>query len=876
MDYKNLFRPAARCVAVLLFSAVLPLGAAAQEPHTPWHLDQSVISIGKEPPHASFMTYDRADAPASGDWTTASPYAISLNGEWKFLYFDDYRDVPADIASRGEEAGWGSIAVPGNWEFQGYGTPLYVNHPYEFQTYLPVPPILPEVIPTGVYRRTFTIPEGWDGRSVYLHLAAAKSGVYVWLNGRRIGYSEESKDPAEFLLNPHLREGENTLTLVMTRWSTGSFLECQDFWRVSGIERDVMLWSQAPVALADYSVRSTLDDSYTDGIFRLEARLRDTDTGEGAGVGQATVSYELADPDGRVVLSGSKEADVPSAFTFEGTVAGVEKWTAETPSLYRLTMKIEAPGQEPEYTPQNVGFRRIEIKESEHECTDERGAARKLRLFYVNGQPIKLKGTNIHETSSAGHYVTPEQMRRNFELMKQSNINSVRLSHYPQDRQFYEMCDEYGLYVYDEANIESHGMYYTRWQDDMRKGSLGHEDGTRKGTLGHNPDWAAHHTERILNMFHRNKNHASLTIWSMGNEAGNGYNFYNAYVLLKELDAGLMDRPVNYERALWEWNTDMYVPQYPSAAWLRQTGEKWNDRPVVPSEYGHAMGNSTGDLSSQWQAIYDHPQLQGGYLWEWIDHSTLDPSRSRDGRPFWTYGGDFGDEYTPSDGNFVADGIIGPDQMPHPGISEVKYTHQNVGFREVDLAAGQVEITNRFYFNDLSDYTVNWELRRGWETVRRGVLPVDDLAPQASRVVTIPVDGLKAGPGDEFFVNFAVTSRSTTPLVPAGHTVAYDQFELPLRGERLPPRPTKAAPLTVDERDGLIEISSPTVGFTFDISGGVATSYRVRGVEYFDRGFGPRPNFWRAPTDNDYGNGAPRRLQVWKTISGDPAVRSTS
>ena len=851
-------------IFALLWATIAPTAGSGQS--LPYHLDMNVISVGKEAPRASFMTWNRADAPASGDHT-ASGYAESLNGTWKFLYFDNFRDVPADVATSDASA-WNDIKVPGNWEFQGFGTPLYVNHPYEFATYMPPPPNLPEAIPTGVYRRNFTVPEDWAGRRVYLHLAAAKSGLYVYLNGHEVGYSEESKDPAEFLLNPWLKDGENVLTLVITRWSTGSFLECQDFWRVSGLERDVFLWSQAPVALADYSVRSTLDESYTDGIFRLEADLR--------GDGQATVSYELKDPAGRVVLSGSKNAAPPSTFTFEGTISGVEKWTAETPNLYRLTMKIEAPGQSAEYTPQNVGFRRIEIRESDIERPDERGVARKLRLFHVNGQPIKLKGTNIHETGANGHYVSPDEMRRNFELMKLNNINSVRLSHYPQDRRFYEMCDEYGLYVYDEANIESHGMYYTRWQDDMRKGAAGHEDGTKKGTLGHNPDWLPHHLERVRNMFERNKNHASLTIWSLGNEAGNGYNFYNAYVTLKDLDAGLMDRPVCYERAQWDWNSDMYVPQYPSAAWLQSTGEQWNDRPVVPSEYTHAMGNSNGDLWSQWQAIYAHPQLQGGYIWEWIDHSTLDPARSGDGRPFWTYGGDFGGENAPSDGNFVADGVVGPDQMPHPAMSEVKYTHQNVGFEPVDLSKGEVRITNRFYFNDLSDYEVRYEVRRGWSAVSRGVLPLDDLGPQQSRDVTIPVSGLKAGPGDEFFINFTVTSRTGTPLVPAGHVVAYDQFELPIKSERLKPKPTRVAPLVTAEQGSSITISSPAVSFTFDREPGVATSYKVRGVEYFEDGFGLRPNFWRPPTDNDYGNGAPARLQVWKTFSNEPVVETAT
>jgi beta-galactosidase len=843
----------------------VPYGAAGQTA-LPYHLDMNVISVGKLAPRTTFMTYGSGDEAMTGDFSRSEYYRL-LNGEWKFRYFDDFRDIPTDIATAAAD-GWSDIKVPGNWEFQGHGMALYVNHPYEFKTSNPVPPILPDVIPAGVYRREFTLPEEWAGRDVYLHLAAAKSGVYVYLNGREVGYSEESKDPAEFLLNPNLKSGKNVLTLKISRWSTGSWLECQDFWRVSGIERDVYLWSQAPVALADFRVRSTLDDTCTDGVFRLEADVKSTEKSSW----NVNVSYKLDDYAGRTVLVGTASEIISAGekltFSFEGIVPGVAKWTAETPNLYRLRMKIEVPGQSTEYVPFNVGFRRVEIKESEYERD-----GKKLRLLYVNGQPIKLKGTNIHETGLNGHYVSPEEMRRNFELMKLNNINSVRLSHYPQDRRFYEMCDEYGFYVYDEANIESHGMYYTRYIDDMRKGSSGHEDGGKRGTLGHNPDWLPHHLDRVRRMFERNKNHPSVTIWSLGNEAGNGFNFYNAYVELKNLDKGLMDRPVCYERAQWEWNTDMYVPQYPSAAWLQSTGEKGSDRPVVPSEYAHAMGNSTGDLWGQWQAIYAHPHLQGGYIWEWIDHSTL--AYNKDGKPFWTYGGDFGNEFTPSDGNFVADGIVGPGQVPHPAMSEVRYTHQNVGFEAVDLAKGEIKITNRFYFTSLSDYEVRYEVRRNEKAERRGTLPLD-LAPQTSETVTIPVDKLKAGPGDEFFINFTVASKKAAPLVPAGHIVAYDQFELPLKGKRLLPKPVKVAPLVVYEQGDKIEISSPTVALRFDKAGGVATSYEVRGVEYFADGFGLRPNFWRAPNDNDYGNGAPNRLQVWKTVSNDPQVESAS
>lgn len=857
---------ALRAFGVVLFGALLAL------PHTgtgrealPYHRDLNVVSVNKQSPRSSFMVYgDRASA-QSRDYA-ASRYCRLLNGTWKFLYDDDFRNLPAEATEPAADvSGWSEIEVPGNWEFQGFGTALYVNHPFEFATSDPLPPTLPEAIPGGVYRRDFEVPADWAGRDIYLHLAGAKSGVYVYVNGREVGYSEDSKDPAEFLINPFLKQGRNTLALKIARWSTGSYLECQDFWRVSGIERDVFLWSQAPVALADFRVRSTLDDSYTDGIFRLEMKMRNS----GSRDTNARISFELTDAAGKSVLSGRTEQRLPpesgQTVAFDGRIDRVAPWTAETPNLYDLMMKIETDGSRPEYIPFRVGFRRIEIKASEQERGGER-----LRLLYVNGQPVKLKGVNIHEHSErGGHYVTAEEMRRNFELMKRNNINSVRLSHYPQDRRFYEMCDEYGLYVYDEANIESHGMYYTIWNEDMRKGSEGHVDGKKRGTLGHNPDWLPHHLERAVNMFERNKNHPCVTIWSLGNEAGNGFNFYNAYVTLKNLDRGLMDRPVCYERAGWEWNTDMYVPQYPSAAWLRSVGEQGSDRPVVPSEYSHAMGNSNGDLWGQWQAIYAHPHLQGGYIWDWIDQGILE--HDSEGRPYWTYGGDYGGRFAPSDANFLANGIVGADQKPHPAMSEVKYVYQNVGFEAVDLAKGRVKITNRFYFTDLSDYRVRYEVCRNGKPVRTGVLKLG-LAPQESEVVTLPVDRLEAGPGDEYFLNFEVATLRPAPLVPAGHIVAREQFELPLKGEKERFRPAGASRMEISEDRGGVRIRSSAVDFAFDAALGAVTSYKVDGTEYFDGGFGIRPNFWRAPTDNDYGNGAPLRLQVWKTLSNRPVV----
>jgi Beta-galactosidase/beta-glucuronidase len=816
----------------------------------PYWRDMNVLQVNKEKPRTSFMTYDNRESALAGKYEQSSYYRL-LNGTWKFYYTEDYRKAPADITDeRTDISDWADIQVPGNWEVQGFGSPIYINHGYEFQPRNPNPPHLPESVPMGVYRREIEIPGDWKERDIYLHIGGAKSATYVYINGKEIGYSEDSKNPAEFRIDPYIREGKNTVTLKIYRWSTASYLECQDFWRISGIERDVFLWSQPRVAVNDFRVVSTLDDTYRNGIFQLEADIKNTLSGTSS---PATVRYELLDRQGKTVASSAETVHVSApgiqTVRFGTDINGVETWTSETPRLYKLLITVAYDGRE-EIIPFNVGFRRIEIKESDIEIN-----GKKLNLFYVNGQPIKLKGVNIHEVSQyTGHYVTPEEMKRNFELMKLNNINSVRLSHYPQDRKFYEMCDEYGLYVYDEANIESHGMYY-----DLKKG----------GTLGNNPAWLANHLYRVENMFERNKNYPSVTIWSLGNEAGNGYNFYQTYLWLKEKDQKLMNRPVCYERALWEWNTDMYVPQYPSAAWLEEIGKKGADRPIVPSEYAHAMGNSTGDLYGQWQAIYKYPHLQGGYIWEWIDHSLL--AYDQKGNPYWTYGGDYGKDL-PSDGNFVADGIVGPDQKPHPGMAEVKYNHQNVGFEAIDPAKGEIRITNRFYFTDLSKYRVEYQIKANDKVVKKAVLPLS-LAPRESETVTLPVSRLKPEPGVEYFINFEVRTKEAEPLVPANHLIAYDQFEVPLRKSKEPYKAAGGPELRVEEETQLIRFSSDKVTFVFDKEKGIPTSYRVDGTEYFSESFGVQPNFWRAPNDNDYGNGAPKRLQIWKESSRNFKVK---
>lgn len=839
----------------------------------PYWKDVNIVAVNKESPRTTFMTYDNVKS-ASTFIYEKSPYYYLLNGTWKFYFVDAYKQLPENITGVDVDLSkWTDIKVPGNWELQGYGKAFYVNQPYEFATHNPTPPLLPEDNPVGVYRRDIEIPSEWMNRDIFLHLAGAKSGVYVYINGKEVGYSEDSKDPAEFKINPYVKAGKNVITLKIFRWSTGSWLECQDFLRMSGIERDVFIWSQPKTSIKDFEIVSTLDETYKDGIFKLAVELGNSNAIDK----NASIKYELFDDKGKLIASSSQpltiKGDQKLKAKFDYTLKNVATWTSEQPNLYQVIMTLEENGKVVEVVPFKVGFRKIEIKESDIVVNKK-----KLRLFYVNGQPIKLKGANIHETVEDGHYLTPEQMRRNFELMKLNNINSVRLSHYPQDRRFYEMCSEYGIYVYDEANIESHGMYYTIYQDDMRKGSVGHQDSGKRGTLGHNPDFLESHLSRIRNMFERNKNYPCLTIWSLGNEAGNGYNFYNAYTLLKNLDKDMMARPVCYERALEEWNTDMIVPQYPSARSFEYYGkngrrtESADNRPYVPSEYSHAMGNSSGNLYDQWKEIYKYPNLQGGYIWEWIDHAVK--IKDVNGNYYWAYGGDF-DKDQASDGNFVADGIVNPDQNPHPAMAEVKYTHQNVGFEVVDLEKGQFKIKNRFYFTNLADYIVRYSILENGKLIKQEALNIN-LMPQDSLIVNVPTAKLKAKKGVEYFVNFEVLTRKAVNLVPAGHIIAYDQFELPIDGGKWEIKDKNGPKLAVSQVGDELVVNSPKVNFVFDKQKGIVTSYKIDGLEYFTEEFGIQPNFWRGPTDNDYGNGAPKRLQIWKESSKNLKIESSS
>lgn len=817
---------------IFILSATAVFATASAQ--TPYHLDPSVTEIGRETPCTEFMEFATREEALARRFEQSDAY-LSLDGIWRFLYADDVRDLPVDAtADTTDTSGWNDLRVPGNWELQGYGTPVYVNSHYEFATRKPCPPRLPDAIAGGVCRRNFTVPDAWKGKRIYLTLGAAKSGVYVYVNGREAGYNEDSKSPAQYRIDSLLRPGENTLALRMTRWSTGSWLECQDFWRISGIERSVYLSARTPGALRDFDVVATLDDSYRTGIFALKMLFSDG--------GPVEAGYELLDDDGCVVASERRQAAGETVFRAE--LPGAAHWTAETPRLYTLLMHIAAAGREA-YVPFRVGFRRIELADA-----PERDAqGRPYRVLLVNGQAVKFKGVNLHEHDPrTGHYVSEELLLEDMRLMKAHNVNAIRTCHYPQQRRFYELCDELGFYVYSEANIESHGMGY-----DLARG----------GTLGNAREWWPAHETRIRNMYERCRNYASVVLFSPGNESGNGYNFYRAYEWLeaREKGEGRMNRPICYERAQWEWNTDLFVPMYPTADMLETWGREGTDRPVVPCEYSHAMGNSNGSLWRQWQSIYRYPNLQGGFIWDWVDQGF--ERRDEADRRYWTYGGDYGLR-EPSDGNFCCNGLVSPDRTPHPALAEVRYAYADVAFAPIEPAEGSVTVENRFYFKTLDGYDLHYAVEADGRTVRSGRRSLHT-APQRCERIDLPVG--KLAPERTYYLRLKAVAREAQPGLPAGTVVAEEQF--PMRQSASAACKYGGKPLSCTTSDDRIEVRNDAVSVTVDTRTGRIESYTVQGQELLADRFGLRPNFWRAPVDNDYGDGMPLRTQIWKRITCD-------
>jgi beta-galactosidase len=804
--------------------------------------DISVPSRNAEPMHVTYIPYDTTAQALRNDFK-GSPYYLSLNGLWKFKWVPKPADRPVDFFKDGYDVSpWADFPVPSNWEFKGYGTPRYMNSDYTFGPEPPQPPKVPrDANPVGSYKRTFRIPPHWQGREVFLHFGGVNSAFYVWVNGQQVGYSQDSKTPAEFNITRYLREGENTVAMQVYRYSVGSYLEAQDMWRISGVEREVYLFSTSRVHIRDFFARAGLDEKFVDGNLRVTVSLRNL-------LDRATARYrvrlQLYDSRRRPVFSKPlvQEADLAAGATaeveFAQSVPSPAHWTAETPNLYSLVLTLtDAKDKVLEVVTSKVGFRNVEIRGGQ---------------LLVNGVPIYIKGVNRHEHDPVEAKVMSEELlRKDIQLMKQLNINAVRTSHYPNVPRWYELCDEFGLYVIDEANIESHGMGYRP-----------------ERTLANKPEWLPLHMDRTVRMVERDKNHPAVIIWSLGNEAGDGPNFQATYRWVKQRDPS---RPVQYERAELRPHTDIYAPMYTRIPQLIKYAATEQPRPLIMCEYAHAMGNSVGDFQDYWDVIYAHRQLQGGLIWDWVDQGILKTNER--GERYFAYGGDFSD--SPTDQNFLCNGVVLPDRTPHPHAWEVKKVYQYIKVEPFDWRRNQFKITNRYDFLALGGFEISWKLVAEDKILASGKLPRLEVPPRSSTTVTVSLPSIDPQPGVEYFLTFSSGTTMATPLIPRGYEVAWDQLPVPASKPvetlvdlgRLPA-------LKLAETAEEVSVSGADFAIAFDKRAGTIRSFRYKGVELIRTG--PIPDFWRAPTDNDYGNGMPVRCAVWREAGAKRVVDSVS
>ncbi len=787
--------------------------------HPPWH-NQAVYEINREQARAHFIPYATKEQALAND-PYESPFVLSLNGIWKFQFTETASERPYWFFKNDfDTRKWDQIEVPSNWELQGYDYPIYVNVGYIFQGSPPF--VTGKHNPVGSYLRKFEIPKTWKDMEIFLHFGAAGSAVNVWVNGEYVGYFEDSKTPAEFNITKFLKHGKNQLAVEIFRWSDASYLEDQDFWRMSGITRDVYLLARNKQHIRDFKITQSLDSTYSNGTFALEIEISNH-SGEAASI---EIEAELFDNETSLEkfskLIEAKQSLI--SCNFSKTIHNVRPWSAEKPNLYNLIITLKnKSGNVLEVLKQDVGFRNIEIKNGK---------------LLVNGQYVYLKGANLHEHNHIkGHVVDYETMMQDIHLMKAHNLNAVRTSHYPQPELWYELCNKFGLYIVDEANIESHGMGY----------------GER--SLAKDSKWMEAHLYRLKNMLERDKNQPSVIIWSMGNEAGNGVNFYAGYQYVKSADPS---RPVQYERSLLDYNTDIFVPMYASIGYIEKYAKSDPPRPLILCEYAHSMGNSTGNLQDYWNVIEKYDALQGGFIWDWVDQGLLKTNES--GETFWAYGGDFGPDSLRTDGNFCINGIVNPDRSIKPALIEVKKVYQYIGFQEVDLKKGELAITNKYAFTNLSEFDFVWNIEGNGANMLSGQLPAINAAPYQ----TIPIKinySFDALPATEYFLTLKALKKEGDGLIPAGTEVASEQFLLPVY---LNPVPLLGKPqdLKVGELDSVVVISGENFIATFSRIDGLVKSLKSGEIEFVQKGL--VPNFWRAPIDNDFGNNLHKRARVWR------------
>ncbi len=795
------------------------------QPQHDWE-DLTVLQRNREPAHATLLPYADAAAALTGE-RGASPFFKLLNGHWQFCYVTTPADAPEGFATEAfDAAGWDSISVPGNWQMAGYGKPNYTNVRYPY----PVdPPRVPQDNPCGLYRRTFALPAGWAGREVFLEFEGVNSAFYVWVNGQMVGYSQGAHLPAEFRITPYVRPGENLLAVQVFQWSDGAYLEDQDMWRLNGIFRDVYLFATPPVHVRDVRVRTDLDETYTDATLNIRLALRNYAAAPAAGY---RVTAQLLDAAGAVVLAQEIAApaglDAGAEVTLEATfpVKAPAKWSAEEPNLYGLLITLYGPDAAiAEVQRVNVGFRKVEIKKG---------------VFYFNGVAIKLQGVNRHDTHpDLGHAVSLESMIQDIISMKRHNINAVRTSHYPNDPRWLDLCDRYGLYVIDEADLECHGF-----------GTVGDQD-----QISEDPTWEAAYLDRAIRMVERDKNHPCVIMWSLGNESGYGRNHVAMADWIHHADP---TRPVHYEGATGWGNrngakpyagvVDVFSVMYPTVERLIHEGQQSdNPLPFFMCEYAHAMGNGPGNLKEYWEAIRAYPRLMGGCVWEWVDHAVR--RRTESGEEWWAYGGDFND--FPNDGNFCVDGLNWADRTPYPGLIEYKKILEPVHVEALDLAAGRVKIVNRYAFRSLRHLEGRWRITRDGEVIQQGRMPTLDVPPGGEALLNL-YDRLPAGdtPGAIYRLELSFVLAEEMPWAPAGYQLAWAQFELPVAVPAPPVIKIADMPkLAVQTDKRALTVTGEDFRLTFDTFYGALVAWEFNGIPLLTQG--PRLNVWRAPTDND-------------------------
>jgi len=793
-----------------------------------------VFAVNKEEPRASFFAFTSEEEALKGNMER-SPLFKSLNGTWKFHWVEKPEERPLDFQKPDyDNSSWDNIQVPGLWELQGYGVPIYTDVSYPFPNNEPYIPH--DYNPVGSYKRYFQLPDHWEEREIYIHFGAVRSAFYIWINGIKVGYSQGSKTPAEFNITEYIRAGENQVSVEVYRFSDGSYLEGQDYWKFSGFERDVYLYARPKTRIMDFFAHCTLDRYFENGIISLDIDIRKEDKD----IEAVRLECKVVKEDTEVLFSSLKEIDLKEGNTmvsFGDTLYGIKPWSAETPNLYTLIINLRKDDKtEIESISQQIGFRTVEIK---------------FGQLLVNGMPVTIRGVNRHEHDPVtGRYINEASMIRDISLMKKFNINAVRCSHYPNQEKWYELCDKYGLYLVDEANIEAHGC----------------DPYNPEKTLADKAHWKNAFLDRTISMVERDKNHPSIIIWSLGNETGRGQNFYATYNWIKSFDP---TRPVQSEDAGEDWNTDIYCPMYAKFSKIHRYLEKPQARPLILCEYAHAMGNSVGNLQDYWDLIDHYRQFQGGFIWDWVDQTFLKVNEDKD--TIWAYGGDMGVYKVPNDSNFCANGLVAADRSLNPHIWEVKKVYQPIAFEAINLSDNLILVHNRFDFTNLSDYNIRWEIRSEDEVIEKGSITDLNVNPQQKQEISIDYHKPFIVPGNEYFLNLMVYSKFDKAAVPAGHLVAQEQFKLPWHIE-ISKDLWQGDHMEVNTTDSEYICSGNNFLISFSRQSGFITSYLANNKVLLIQG--PRPYFWRALTDNDLGNGTKARCGIWKE-AGDRMTLSS-